>query len=107
MKTYGTEVEDMSEKKDFLARFGASLDLPRESLPGGFSLVLSGCDELLLRGRVRILSYREEEILLLIEKKRLRITGNKLFFASFEKENMRIIGTVMGLNFETGGKHAN
>ena len=96
----------MSRKKDFLARFGAGLDLPREALPGGFSLVLSGGEELSVRGRVRIISYSEDEILLSVEKKRVCITGSKLFFASFEKENMRIIGTVMGVNLEAEGKHA-
>ncbi len=96
----------MSEKKDFLARFGARLDLPREALPGGFSLLLSGQEEFSARGRVRILSYKEDEILLLIEKKRVRVMGKQLFCASFEKENIRIIGTVTGVIFETEAKHA-
>lgn len=96
----------MSEKKDFLARFGARLDLPREALPGGFSLLLSGQGELCVRGRVRILSYKEDEVLLLVEKRRIRVLGKGLLCASFEKENMRIIGTVMGVNFETEGEYA-
>ena len=97
----------MSEKKDFLARFGARLDLPREALPGGFSLLLSGQGEICVRGRARILSYKEDEILLFLEKRRVRVVGKKLLCASFEKENMRIIGTVTGVNFETEGKDAN
>ncbi len=97
----------MSEKKDFLARFGARLDLPREALPGGFSLLLSGQGEICVRGRARILSYKEDEILLLLERRRVRVLGKKLFCASFEKENMRIIGTVTGVNFETEEKDAN
>ncbi len=96
----------MSEKKDFFARFGARLDLPREALPGGFSLLLSGQEELYARGRVRILSYKEDEIVLLIEKRRIRVVGRGLFCASFEKENMRIIGTVTGVIFESEGTNA-
>ena len=95
----------MSEKKNLLARFGARLDLPREALPGGFSLLLSGQGEFFARGRVKILSYSENEILLLIEKRKIRVMGRKLFCASFEKENMRIIGTVTGVIFETEGEN--
>ena len=51
----------MSEKRDLLTRFGARLDLPREALPGGFSILLSGQGELSVRGRARILSYKENE----------------------------------------------
>lgn len=96
----------MSGKRDLFSRFGARLDLPREALPGGFSVLLSGQDELFIRGRVRILSYKEDEIVLLVEKRRVRVVGKALFCASFEKENMRIIGTVTGVNFETEGAHA-
>ena len=96
----------MSEKRDLLTRFGARLDLPREALPGGFSILLSGQGELLVRGRARILSYKENEIKLLLEKRKLRVLGKRLFCASFEKENMRIIGTVTGVIFETEGKYA-
>ena len=32
----------MPKKRDFLARFGERLDIPREALPGGFGLTLSG-----------------------------------------------------------------
>lgn len=94
----------MSEKKDFLARFGARLDLPREALPGGFSIILSGQGELYARGRVQILSYKEDEILLLLEKRKVRVRGKGLFCASFERENVRVIGTVTGVIFETEGK---
>lgn len=96
----------MSTKRDLLSRFGARLDLPREALPGGFSILLSGQGELCARGRVRILSYNEEEITILLEKRRVRVVGKALFCASFEKENIRIIGTVTGVIFETEGKHA-
>lgn len=95
----------MSEKKDFLSRFGARLDLPREAFPGGFSLLLSGQGELCARGRARILSYKEDEMVLLLEKRRIRVTGRGLFCASFEKENMRIIGTVTGVIFEGSDKN--
>lgn len=95
----------MSEKKDFLARFGGRLDLPREALPGGFSLLLSGQEEICVRGRARILSYSEDEMLLLLGKRKIRVWGKKLFCASFEKENMRIIGTVTGVIFETEGEN--
>ena len=96
----------MSEKGDLLARLGARLDIPREALPGGFSLLLSGQGEFYARGRVKILSYKQEEILLLLERRRVRVVGKKLFCASFERENVRIIGTVTGVIFETEGKDA-
>lgn len=93
----------MKEKKDFFARLGARLDLPCEALPGGFSLLLSGHRELLVRGRARILSYKEDEIVLLVERRRLRVKGKRLFCAGFEKDHVRIIGTVMGVNFDPEG----
>lgn len=95
----------MNEKKDFLARLGARLDLPREALPGGFSLLLSGREELFVRGRARILSYRENEIVLLVENKKICVTGSCLFCVSLGKENLRIIGTVMGVNFKMEGEN--
>ena len=106
MKAYGEGVGNMKEKKDLLERLGVHLDLPREALPRGFSVLLSGQGELCVQGRARILSYKEDEIVLLIEKKRMRVVGKQLFCASFERENVRIIGTVMGVIFETEEKHA-
>jgi hypothetical protein len=44
-------------------------------------------------------------MLLLLGKRKIRVWGKKLFCASFEKENMRIIGTVTGVIFETEGEN--
>ena len=65
----------MRKKKELLARIGERLDIPREALPGGFGLTLSGQNELTVRGCRRILHYGEDCIRLSLGKTVLRMVA--------------------------------
>ncbi len=93
----------MREKKDFLARVGAYLDLPVEALPGGFSVLLSGDSALCVQGCVSICSYGEEQILLHVGKRLLCVQGKSLFCAELAAGKLLINGTVTGLFFKKEG----
>ena len=95
----------MREKKDVLARIAARLDLPREALPGGFSVLLSG-ESLCIQGRAAILTYGKECILLCVGKRRLRVQGRGLFCAELAAERVLINGHVKGLFWEEGDADA-
>ena len=95
----------MRDKKDVFARISARLDLPREAIPGGYSILLSG-EKLCVQGRATILAYDEECILLCVEKRRLRVQGHGLFCAELAAERVLIIGRVKGLFWEGGDADA-
>ena len=90
----------MRQKKEMLRRFGERLDIPREILPGGFSLVLSGTRELTVNGCGRILEYGKEQITLRVGKKILRVAGRDLLCAAFGGGNMTVTGEIAALTFE-------
>ena len=96
----------MREKKDFLTRLTGRLDLPREALPGGFSVLLSGEGEVLVRGCTRILEYGEERIRVCVGKRVLCVEGEALFCASFGAQEMLINGTVRALFLQKEGENA-
>ena len=90
----------MQRKKDFFARMGERLDLPREALPGGFGLSLSGQNELSVRGCRRILEYEETCICLLLDGVVLSVKGEGLLCTTFAAESLVISGHISLLSFE-------
>ena len=90
----------MRKRKDLLARFGERLDIPREALPGGFGLSLSGQNELSVRGCRRILAYGESCIRLLLDKRVLAVEGEGLLCTAFAPELLVICGHICVLRFE-------
>ena len=98
----------MRRKKDFLARFGERLDIPREALPGGFGLSLSGQNELTVRGCRRILSYGPECIRLSLGKTVLSVRGKRLLCTQFEAGTVTVQGWICGIELEgEGSTHEN
>ena len=95
----------MREKKDIFARISARLDLPREALPGGFSVSLSG-RELCVQGRAVILGYSEECVELFLGKRRICVRGNGLFCAELTPQRVLIVGDVCGIYLKREGEDA-
>ena len=88
----------MRKKRDFFDELGRRLDIPREGLPGGFSVTLSGRSELSVRGCRRILSYSPQQIVLRLSGAcALYIEGNGLFCASLQVGDLTITGEVLSL----------
>ena len=90
----------MRKKHDFLSRLGERLDIPREALPAGFGVILSGRGELTVRGSRRILSYGEENIRLLLTGTVLSIKGKALLCTAFGSESMTVCGRICAIEFE-------
>lgn len=93
----------MRQKKELWARFGRHLDIPREALPGGFGLALSGQKELTVNGCRRILDYSPECILLSLGKTALRIEGSDLLCTVFGGRSVTVAGHIRAICFEEGG----
>ena len=90
----------MPKKGDFLTRFGERLDIPREALPGGFGVTLSGQNELVVRGCKKILSYGEEKIELALGWLKLVIEGEGLLCSAFGGGAVTVTGKVVVLRLE-------
>ena len=90
----------MRRGRDFMDALSEKLDIPREALPHGFALALSGERELTLWGCRRILSYSAEEILLRVGARTLRITGKGLLCAAFGAGAVTVTGEIVALTLE-------
>lgn len=90
----------MTGKGRGLFRFTQALGLPREVLPGGFLLVLSGREELTVRGCKRILSYAPDCITLSLHQARLVVRGEDLYCSAFGGGSVTLGGRVEGLCLE-------
>lgn len=84
----------MQKKKDFFEKLGTRLDIPREALPGGYSLFLSGRGELTVRGCRRILAYGDERISLRLSGGVLHIEGRGLLCTTFGGNIATVTGDI-------------
>ena len=96
----------MREKKDFLDRISAYLDLPAQALPGGFSVTLSGEGALCVQGCASICSYSETQVLLWLGRRYLLVEGKELFCAELSAGKLLINGTVTALFLKKEGEDA-
>ena len=94
----------MRQKKGFFSRFGEKLDIPRELLPGGFLLTLSGQRELTVEGCSGILAYERERISLRVSKTVLHVVGAGLLCVAFGAGSVTVRGEITGVYFEKEGK---
>ena len=90
----------MRRKKGFFTRFGEKLDIPREALPGGFGLSMSGQNELTVRGCRRILSYGADCISLSLGRVVLSVRGTELLCTVFEAGSVTVQGQICQIGFE-------
>ena len=89
----------MSRAKDFFARMGERLDIPREALPGSFGLTLAGQNELVVRGCKRILAYTPSEVILAVGSTVLTVEGERLLCTAFGAGCVTLSGIVQKLRF--------
>lgn len=92
----------MRHKKELLAGLSRRLDIPREALPFGFGLSLSGREVLQVRGCRRILTCGKERISLALGKVVLCISGSGLICTAFEEQSVTVEGRITALCFEDG-----
>lgn len=90
----------MRRKKELLTQISQRLDIPREALPFGFGMTLSGQESLTVRGCNGILSYEKSCVRLSLGKVALDITGKGLICTAFEAGNMTVEGHIRAISFE-------
>jgi sporulation protein YqfC len=90
----------MRQKRGLFSRFCERLDVPREALPFGFGLSMSGQNELTVRGCQRILQYGEREIRLSLGKTVMTILGEHLLFTVFSACSITVSGQISRISFE-------
>lgn len=90
----------MRDKKDFFTRLGEKLDIPREGLPGGFSVFLTGENEAVVRGCRKILCYEADLISLSVGKKTLLIRGRDLFCSVYGAGAVTVVGRISEISLE-------
>ncbi|MBQ9803048.1 MAG: YabP/YqfC family sporulation protein [Clostridia bacterium] len=92
----------MPKKRDFLSLIGSKLELPREALPGGFALMLSGQEELTVRGCKKILVYERQTVTLSLGRVFLTVSGDALFCSAFGGGAVTLSGKIDTLSFSKG-----
>lgn len=95
----------MQRKRDLIGRLGEKLDIPREVLPGGFLLSLSGKGELTVCGCADILAYSEQEILLSLGGQSVRVEGCELVCTAFCAQSITVCGKIGRISLEACHAH--
>lgn len=93
----------MRRKKELLTQISQCLDIPREALPFGFGLTMSGQTSLTVRGCRGILSYEKSCVRLSLGRITLGIAGERLICTAFEAGSITVEGCIRVLSFEEDG----
>lgn len=94
----------MQKQTSLFGRINKWIGIPREGLPGGFSLFLNGDKEAVVRGCREILVYERERISLSIDRATLTLVGRDLFCSSFGMKNVTVSGRISGISIEEAQK---
>lgn len=76
-----------------------ALDLPQDLFLGLANLSLCGNRELYISNHRGILSYGQEEILILVKDYQIQIKGKALCIISYSKEELTIQGYIRSVEF--------
>lgn len=76
-----------------------TLDLPQDLFLGLANLSLSGNRELYISNHRGILSYGQEEMVILVKDYQIQIKGKALCITSYSKEELMIQGYIRSLEF--------
>jgi len=76
-----------------------TLDLPQDLFLGMPNIALSGNKEVYISNHRGILSYGEEEMMILVKEFQIRIRGKKLNIISYSKEDLTIQGYISSVEF--------
>lgn len=90
----------MNERsKRMTNRLIQTLDLPQDLFLGYANIGLCGNRELYISNHRGILSYGQEEIVILTKENQIQIKGKALNIASYTKEELTINGYIRSLEF--------
>ena len=77
----------------------STLDLPKDLFLGLSNISLSGNREIYISNHKGILSYGQEEMVIMIKDYQLQIKGKSLCIVSYNKEELTIEGYIRSLEF--------
>ena len=76
-----------------------TLDLPKDLFMGYPNISLCGNREIYISNHRGILSYQQNEIIILIKDYQIQISGKSLNIASYSREDLTIQGYIRSLEF--------
>jgi len=76
-----------------------TLDLPQDLFLGLPNIAISGNKEMYISNHRGILSYGQEEMIVLVKEYQIRIQGKNLNIISYTKEDLTIQGYISSLEF--------
>ena len=77
----------------------STLDLPKDLFLGACNISLCGNREIYISNHRGILSYGQEEIIILSKEHQIQIKGRGLFISSYTKEELIIQGYIQSMEF--------
>ena len=77
----------------------SSLDLPKDLFLGLSNVFLAGNREIYISNHRGILSYGQDEMMILIKEYQIRIKGKNLSIVSYSKEELTIHGYIQAVEF--------
>lgn len=77
----------------------SAFNLPKDLFLGACNITLCGNREVYISNHRGILSYTQEEIVILVKEHQLQINGKSLFITSYTKEELTIQGYIQGVEF--------
>ena len=76
-----------------------TLDLPKDLFLGLCNISLCGNREIYISNHRGILSYEQEEIIVLVKEYQIQIKGRNLYIVLYSKEELTIQGYIQSLEF--------
>ena len=77
----------------------STLDLPKDLFLGMCSISFSGDREVYISNHRGILSYGQEEIVILAKEHQIQLKGKSLYISSYTKEELTIQGYIRSMEF--------
>ncbi len=86
-------------RQSLVEKINKKLDISPEALPGGTLVSISGRQSVRVEGKVKILLYSPNEIVLLLGKETLRIVGERLLCSSYHGRELVLEGYISSVSF--------
>ncbi len=95
----------MKQKKNetgqsLVEKINKTLDISPEALPGGTLISISGRQSIKVEGRVKILLYSPDKIVLALGKETLTVIGKRLLCSAYHGKDITLEGYIYSVSFE-------
>ena len=89
----------IEQSKTTTNKIVSALDLPKDLFLGACNISFCGNREMYISNHRGILTYGQEEIVILAKEYQIQIKGKALFITSYTKEELSIQGYIQGMEF--------